>query len=109
VVGWYRPDVELSGPRVKQLCDRRFGVGADGVLLILPLTCQGAAATSINAIRMRVINADGSEAESCGNGLRCVAQCVARDPVYYLLPCGARKSCPRSVLGVYSECTQRRK
>jgi hypothetical protein len=101
--------MELSGPRVKQLCDRRFGVGADGVLLILPPTCQAAAATSTNAIRMRVINADGSEAESCGNGLRCVAQCVARDPVhYYLLPCGARKSCPRSVLGVYSELSSAR-
>ena len=50
----------------RALCDRRFGVGADGVLGILPGD-QGVA-------RMRVINADGSEAEMCGNGIRCVAK-----------------------------------
>jgi diaminopimelate epimerase len=48
-------------------CDRRRGVGADGVLVILPATEEGADA------RMRVINADGSIAEMCGNGLRCAA------------------------------------
>lgn len=48
------------------LCDRRAGVGADGLLLI---------ETGTNApVRMRVINADGSEAEMCGNGIRCVAR-----------------------------------
>jgi diaminopimelate epimerase len=50
------------------LCDRHFGVGADGVLAILPPTRDGAVA------RMRVWNADGSEAEMCGNGIRCVAK-----------------------------------
>ena len=49
------------------LCDRHFGIGADGVLLVLPPDTPGAMA------RMRVINADGSEPEMCGNGLRCVA------------------------------------
>ena len=49
------------------LCDRRFGVGGDGILAILPAT--GAADA-----RMRVINSDGSEAEMCGNGIRCVAK-----------------------------------
>ena len=53
---------------VTALCDRNFGVGADGVLAILPPLTAGAAA------RMRVLNADGSEAEMCGNGLRCVAK-----------------------------------
>ncbi len=53
---------------VSALCDRRFGVGADGVLAILPPVTDGADA------RMRVLNADGSEAEMCGNGLRCVAK-----------------------------------
>jgi len=48
------------------LCDRQFGVGGDGVLAVLP--AQGADA------RMRVLNADGSEAEMCGNGIRCVAK-----------------------------------
>jgi diaminopimelate epimerase len=51
---------------VREICDRHFGVGADGVLAILPSTSGDA--------RMRVLNADGSEAEMCGNGLRCVAK-----------------------------------
>jgi diaminopimelate epimerase len=60
---------------VKALCDRRFGVGADGVLPILPPTTEGAHA------RMRVLNADGSEAEMCGNGIRCFAKHLyERDP-----------------------------
>src|SRR6187401_1802075 len=52
---------------VKALCDRQFGVGGDGVLAVLPGD-SGADA------RMRVLNADGSEAEMCGNGIRCVAK-----------------------------------
>lgn len=52
---------------VKALCDRQFGVGGDGVLAVLPGE-SGADA------RMRVLNADGSEAEMCGNGIRCVAK-----------------------------------
>ncbi len=56
-----------SQPEVaKAMCDRHFGVGADGVLAILPGD-QGDA-------RMRVINSDGSEPEMCGNGIRCVAK-----------------------------------
>jgi diaminopimelate epimerase len=55
-----RPDV------VRALCDRNFGVGGDGVLAILP--------GSEGDARMRVLNADGSEAEMCGNGIRCVAK-----------------------------------
>jgi diaminopimelate epimerase len=54
---------------VRRICDRHFGVGADGVLAILP-TVPGAAGDA----RMRVLNADGSEAEMCGNGIRCVAK-----------------------------------
>ncbi|MEO8706701.1 MAG: diaminopimelate epimerase [Kofleriaceae bacterium] len=50
------------------LCDRQFGVGGDGVLAVLPAVTPGADA------RMRVLNSDGSEAEMCGNGLRCVAK-----------------------------------
>ena len=51
---------------VRAICDRRFGVGGDGVLAILPSQAGDA--------RMRVLNADGSEAEMCGNGIRCVAK-----------------------------------
>lgn len=56
----------------RALCDRRFGIGGDGVLLVLPPTSRGAAA------RMRVLNADGSVPEMCGNGLRCAVLHVAR-------------------------------
>jgi diaminopimelate epimerase len=51
---------------VRAICDRHFGVGADGVLAIL--------ASQNGDARMRVLNADGSEAEMCGNGIRCVAK-----------------------------------
>lgn len=53
------------------LCDRRFGVGGDGLLIVAPPTTHGSAATMI------VINHDGSRPEMCGNGLRCVALLVA--------------------------------
>lgn len=48
-------------------CDRRSGVGADGLLLVSAAT---------DGVAMRVINSDGSEAEMCGNGVRCVARYV---------------------------------
>ena len=52
---------------VARLCDRRRGVGAEGVVLIQP--------PSSNAhFRMRFFNPDGSEADMCGNGARCVAR-----------------------------------
>ncbi|MBK8480345.1 MAG: diaminopimelate epimerase [Proteobacteria bacterium] len=53
---------------VKRLCDRRRGIGADGLLLVLPTILELADA------RMRVLNADGSEPQMCGNGLRCAAK-----------------------------------
>ncbi len=57
---------------VKQVCDRHFGIGADGVLLVTPPETSGARA------RMTVLNADGSRPEMCGNGLRCVALHLTR-------------------------------
>lgn len=57
------------------LCDRRFGVGADGVLAILVPSSKARADGAV--ARMRIRNADGSEAEMCGNGLRCVARYLA--------------------------------
>ncbi len=50
------------------ISDRHFGVGSDGLILICPSETADA--------RMRMFNADGSEAEMCGNGLRCVAKFV---------------------------------
>jgi diaminopimelate epimerase len=63
----------------KALCDRQFGVGGDGVLAVLAPT---AGAVGCDA-RMRVLNADGSEAEMCGNGIRCVVRYLhERDPAF---------------------------
>lgn len=55
---------QLSSDEVAEVCDRRFGIGADGVLVV----------TDGDPIRMEYWNADGSAAEMCGNGLRCVAR-----------------------------------
>ncbi len=55
---------------VRHLCDRRFGMGGDGVILALPPESGG-------DLRMRIFNADGSEAEMCGNGIRCLARFLA--------------------------------
>lgn len=54
----------------RAMCDRRFGAGADGLLLV-----QRSSAADI---AMRIFNADGSEAEMCGNGARCFALYVCR-------------------------------
>ena len=50
----------------KAISDRRFGVGSDGLILILP--------SEKADVRMRMWNADGSESDMCGNGVRCVAK-----------------------------------
>lgn len=57
-----RNPAELS----KRMSDRHFGVGSDGLILICP--------SERADVRMRMFNADGSEAEMCGNGVRCVAK-----------------------------------
>ena len=60
----------LTPETVRRLCDRRFGVGADGLILALPPQGEG-------ELRMRIFNADGSEPEMCGNGIRCLARFLA--------------------------------
>lgn len=57
---------EPAPEEIASWCDRRRGVGADGVLEVTPI--------DPDRIRMRYWNADGSSAEMCGNGLRCVAR-----------------------------------
>ncbi len=59
--------VELSEAEVRNLCDRRRGVGADGVIRV-------SLGTGRADLAMELHNADGSPAETSGNGLRCVAQ-----------------------------------
>ena len=59
-----RQPVELAN----KISDRHFGVGSDGLILICP--------SDVADARMRMFNADGSESEMCGNGVRCVAKYV---------------------------------
>lgn len=63
-----KEEVDLPPHLIHHLCRRRFGVGADGVLLLLP--------SQVADFRMRIYNADGSEAEMCGNGIRCLGKYV---------------------------------
>ncbi|GAB6181083.1 diaminopimelate epimerase [Desulfotomaculum defluvii] len=50
----------------KEMCDRQFGIGADGLVLLYE--------SGVADVRMKIINSDGSEAEMCGNAIRCVAK-----------------------------------
>lgn len=52
----------------KKLCHRQFGIGGDGLVVIMP--------SKVADARMRIINSDGSEPEMCGNGIRCFARYV---------------------------------
>jgi len=54
------------GEVAQAMCDRHFGIGADGLILVQNST--------IADLKMRILNSDGSEAEVCGNGLRCFAK-----------------------------------
>ena len=56
------------GELARRMADRHFGVGGDGVIFICP--------SEVADARMRMFNADGSESEMCGNGIRCVAKYV---------------------------------
>ena len=56
-----------------RLCDRHQGIGADGIILILP--------SEIADVKMRIINSDGSEANMCGNGIRCFAKYVYENQI----------------------------
>lgn len=52
----------------REFCDRHLGIGGDGLIIVLP--------SDKADIKMRIINSDGSEAEMCGNGIRCFAKYV---------------------------------
>jgi diaminopimelate epimerase len=67
-----RAGVKLSSKKLaglsRRLCDRRFGIGADQMLLLYP--------SKVADFRMVILNADGSEVEMCGNGIRCFAKYI---------------------------------
>ncbi|MEC7566582.1 MAG: diaminopimelate epimerase [Planctomycetota bacterium] len=69
----------------RQMSHRHFGVGADGLILILPAEQAD--------VRMQMFNADGSESEMCGNGIRCLAKYVYE-----------RDICRQDALAVQTKC-----
>jgi len=78
----------LTREQIARLCDRHFGIGADGLLAVEPSSQPDA------DFRMRYYNADGGEAEMCGNGARCFARFVHplrrahAEQVRFLTPAG---------------------
>lgn len=60
--------LDVSGRQAARLCDRRFGIGADGVIVVKPADDPSCAA------RMHYLNSDGTLAQMCGNGVRCFAK-----------------------------------
>lgn len=65
-VDCFRETRSFDSKETKELCDRHFGIGADGLILIRPSACAD--------FKMEIYNADGSEAKMCGNGLRCACK-----------------------------------
>lgn len=63
----HSPEPIVTPEQAEKLCDRHFGIGADGVIFALP----GQNGTDYT---MRIYNSDGSEPEMCGNGIRCMAR-----------------------------------
>ena len=67
-VNCFRETVDNPSEVAKKVSDRHFGIGSDGLILIKP--------SGVADFRMDMYNADGSQAEMCGNGIRCVAKYV---------------------------------
>lgn len=87
-------ELDLSAEQVERLCDRHFGIGADGVIVVKP-----ADDASCDA-RMHYINADGTLAQMCGNGVRCFAKYLVDrrnvDPAAHSL-CAQTLAGPREI------------
>ncbi|MGE3535851.1 MAG: diaminopimelate epimerase [Candidatus Tectimicrobiota bacterium] len=67
-VNGFEEQIDQPADVARAVSDRHFGIGSDGLVLILPSTRAD--------FRMRMFNADGSEAQMCGNGIRCLAKYV---------------------------------
>jgi diaminopimelate epimerase len=73
LINCYEHNVPDLAQKAKQLCDRRFGIGCDQLLVLRP--------SEIADVRMQIFNADGGEVEMCGNGIRCLAQYVHKHKI----------------------------
>jgi len=67
-VNCFEETVENPSEVAKKVSDRHFGIGSDGLVLIMP--------SERADFKMRMFNSDGSEAEMCGNAIRCVGKYV---------------------------------
>lgn len=67
-INCFEEEIGVPAKLAPIISDRHFGVGSDGLILIL--------SSAVADCRMRIFNADGSEAQMCGNGIRCVAKYV---------------------------------
>ena len=65
-INGFKEQVDDPADLAQRVSHRQFGIGSDGLILILP--------SEIADVRMRMFNLDGSESEMCGNGIRCVAK-----------------------------------
>jgi len=87
-VNGFEESVANPAALAPKMSHRHFGIGADGLILILP--------SDRADVRMRMFNADGSEAEMCGNGIRCVAKyaydhgLVSKDEIQIETLCGIK-------------------
>lgn len=71
---YHRPDAERDWEDVaRRVSDRHFGIGSDGLILALP--------SARADLKMRIFNADGSEAEMCGNGIRCLGKYAVEEGI----------------------------
>lgn len=68
IVNGFEETIADYSAKAIEVCDRHYGIGADGLIMVLP--------SSIADFQMRIFNSDGSEPEMCGNGIRCFARYV---------------------------------
>jgi diaminopimelate epimerase len=93
-VNCFEEKIKNAAKLAQIVSDRHKGIGADGLILIAP--------SKIADVRMRIFNADGSEAEMCGNGIRCVAKYayehkLAKAGGPFSIPGSQEPACPASL------------
>ena len=71
IVNGAEETIEDYSAAAAEICDRHFGIGADGLVILLPCDREDV------DFEMRIFNSDGSEAEMCGNATRCIAKYIA--------------------------------
>jgi diaminopimelate epimerase len=81
-----KSDIKLKLEQIKNICDRHFGIGADGIILIEK--------SKKTACFMNYINSDGTDAEMCGNGVRCTAKFFLEQTT---VPTGRQESHPNEL------------